>query len=295
MSFLDRIHECNGWDPSHFLPWSIAGEPVGRLRLEFAERLRRFTDIFVIAPSGVRLAAHLDTQAARSLALDLAIRELVREGSINHLHGESYPVIADCRTRPLAVMDRAAAPYFGIRTFGQHLNGFVRDAGGLHMWIGRRSVQRRVFPGRLDHLVAGGLPRGISLQANLVKECWEEAAIPQDLAMQAQPVGTVTYIKETEKGLKPDTLYCYDLELPKDFVPRCTDGEVESFSLLPLEEVISLVRDTSEFKPNCNLVIIDFLVRHGCLDPEQEEYSAIVEGLHPPSRPQAETMTADFF
>ncbi len=283
MSFLDRIHECNGWNTSHFLPWSIAGKTVGRLRLEFAERLHRFSDTFVIAPSGVSLAVHLETQAARSLALDLVIRELVREGSINHLHGESYPVIADCRTRPLAVIDRAAAPYFGIRTFGQHLNGFVRDTEGLRMWIGRRSAHRRVFPGRLDHLVAGGLPRGISLQANLVKECWEEAALPQDLAMQARPVGTVTYIKETEKGLKPDTLYCYDLELPESFRPRCTDGEVEDFYLLPLEEVVSLVRDTTEFKPNCNLVIIDFLVRHGFLDPEQDDYSAIVEGLHPSS------------
>jgi hypothetical protein len=47
-----------------------------------------------------------------------------------------------------------------------------------------------------------------------------------------------------------------------------------------IDQVISIVRDTEEFKPNCNLVIIDFLVRHGLLDPDQEGYAEIVSGLH---------------
>jgi hypothetical protein len=42
------------------------------------------------------------------------------------------------------------------------------------------------------------------------------------------------------------------------------------------------VRDTEEFKPNCNLVIIDFLVRHGSLEPETAGYSELVTALHPP-------------
>lgn len=28
------------------------------------------------------------------------------------------------------------------------------------------------------------------------------------------------------EGLKPDVLFCYDLELPRDFVPTPLDGEV---------------------------------------------------------------------
>ena len=40
------------------------------------------------------------------------------------------------------------------------------------------------------------------------------------------------------------------------------------------------VRDTTEFKYNCNLVLIDFFVRHGLLPADDPQFFAIVEGLH---------------
>ena len=45
--------------------------------------------------------------------------------------------------------------------------------------------------------------------------------------------------------------------------PAPADGEVEEFKLLHILEVAKLVRETTDFKTNCNLVIIDFLMRHG--------------------------------
>jgi len=77
-------------------------------------------------------------------------------------------------------------------------------------------------------------------------------------------------------------MYCYDLELPADFEPRCTDGEVESFRRLPLAEVARLVRETDELKLNCNLVIIDFLIRHGQVPQDDPDYLAILRGLRQP-------------
>jgi hypothetical protein len=85
-----------------------------------------------------------------------------------------------------------------------------------------------------------------------------------------------------ERGFRRDVLYCYDLELPEGFVPVNTDGEVSEFMLLPLDEVAAIVRDTDQFKLNCNLVIIDFLIRHGWLAPQSEEYLALVLGLRRP-------------
>lgn len=41
------------------------------------------------------------------------------------------------------------------------------------------------------------------------------------------------------------------------------DGEVESFELVPVKHVANIIRSTEFFKENCNLVIIDFLFRHG--------------------------------
>lgn len=64
----------------------------------------------------------------------------------------------------------------------------------------------------------------------MVKECWEEAGIPAELsAAAAVPVGFVSYVSLSEEGLKPDVLFCYDLQLPADFVPQPQDGEVRLF------------------------------------------------------------------
>ena len=75
-------------------------------------------------------------------------------------------------------------------------------------------------------------------------------------------------------------IFAFDLELPADFVPQNADGEVAAFDLWPIERVAQTVRETSEFKFNCNLVIIDFLVRFGLIAPEDADYLDIVEGLH---------------
>jgi isopentenyldiphosphate isomerase len=150
------------------------------------------------------------------------------------------------------------------------------------MWLGRRARDRLLFPGALDNMVAGGLPQHIGLRDNLVKECAEEAGVPETLAAAAVPVGVVSYNRVADRGFRRDLLYCYDLELPSDFTPRNTDGEVESFTLLPIDEVARLVSETDEFKLNCNLVVIDFLIRHGWLDPASSSYLPLTLGLRQP-------------
>ena len=63
-------------------------------------------------------------------------------------------------------------------------------------------------------------PHGLSPQENVIKECKEEASIPRELAQLAVPAGAVSYCSEQAEGLKRDVLFCYDLELPQDFVPK---------------------------------------------------------------------------
>jgi isopentenyldiphosphate isomerase len=146
--------------------------------------------------------------------------------------------------------------------------------------VGRRASNKSNFPHKLDNRVAGGLPHGVGFQENLIKECWEEASIPADLAKQARPVGVIAYCAQTRRELKPDVQYCYDLELPLDFVPRCNDDEVEEYYLWSLNKVATLVSETVEFKMNCDLVIIHFLLRHGYITPEHPEYLALSAGLY---------------
>jgi isopentenyldiphosphate isomerase len=148
------------------------------------------------------------------------------------------------------------------------------------MWVARRARDKPSYPGMLDNMVAGGQPIGLGLMENIVKECAEEADIPREIAARSRAVGAISYCHQFEDGVKPDQQFCYDLELPADFTPRNTDGEVESFELWPIEQVIATVRETFEFKFNCNLVIIDFLIRHGLIDADgEQDYMALSQGL----------------
>lgn len=282
MSLLAKIHACNRWDPDAYVPFLVAGERLGLVARGLAVRLAVPDGDLRLEAAGLSWATAPASFAARTERFGQILAELVADGLVCPLHGEPYPVSPGGRDQARFLIDRAAAPYFGVRAFGQHLNGFVRTEAGIELWIGRRAADRRNYPGQLDHLVAGGLPWGVSLRDNLRKECYEESGLEADLADQAIPVGAISYCRGSPAGLKPDVIYCYDLELPASFEPACTDGEVEAFFLWPVEQVLAKVRDSDEFKLNCNLVIIDFLIRHGIIGPDEPDYLALVQGLRSP-------------
>lgn len=282
MSFLDRIEECNRWNPDNFQWFVVDGCRVGRVRKSLIPRLVDFPGVFEIDADAVVLHPRLKTFAARSSEMERVIKALCEEGIVTGLRGENYAVTRSFAEPPFLQMERAAVPHFGVRAFGVHMNGYVRDDDGIQMWIGRRARDKHTYPGMLDNLVAGGQPIGIGLTDNLIKECAEEASIPGELARRAVAVGAITYCVEASDGLKPDVQFCYDLELPQGFTPRNTDGEIAEFYLWPIAKVADIVSETREFKFNCNLVVIDFLVRHGLIPPDHPDYVAICQGLRRP-------------
>ena len=280
MSFLDHIRHANNWRRADFRPFSIARHIVGHIRVDRIDDLRRFPDTFIVGPDDVALTPGLDNFEARNAAMDEVLQALRGGGAFPGWRGEYYPVMREWGDAPLMRVERAACPWLGVRSWGVHINGFVRRADGLHMWVARRARDKSTYPGMLDNMVAGGQPIGIGLIENVIKECAEEADIPPEIAARARAVGVISYCHQFEDGVKPDQQFCYDLELPADFTPRNTDGEVESFDLWPIDRVIATVRETFDFKFNCNLVIIDFLIRHGLIDADGEpDYTALCLGL----------------
>jgi 8-oxo-dGTP pyrophosphatase MutT (NUDIX family) len=165
----------------------------------------------------------------------------------------------------LARIDRGALPAFGIEAHGVHLNGLVRRTDGLHLWVARRGADRPLDPGKLDHLVAGGIGAGMDALTTLEKEAGEEAGLAPEMARQAVPVSSLAYAMERDEGLRRDRLFCFDLELPESFVPRPVDGEAAGFELWPIGQVLERVRTTDDFKFNVNLALIDLFLRHGLL------------------------------
>lgn len=280
MSFLDRLRVCQVFDRSRYLPFRVDDADVGLIRPELARLLAEFPEVFVVGGDCVRLAPERTGERVRTQAVDEVLRQLAGRGILRGWRDEPYPVRAGSAGPTLFTIERAAVPLFGIGAFGVHVNGFVRTADGLFMWIGRRSPHRPVAPGKLDQLVAGGQPANLGIRENLLKEADEEASIPPRLAATAVSVGAIAYRTERPEGLRNDVLYVFDLELPADFVPRNKDGEISEFFLWPIETVMRRVRDTEDFKFNCSLVVIDFLIRHGFLGPEDPDYLDLLAGLH---------------
>ncbi|KAK3285362.1 hypothetical protein CYMTET_7033 [Cymbomonas tetramitiformis] len=280
--YLARIAENNVAPTTEvFAPFRFEGTDVGNISVVFAKQLQRFPRVFVVDfPSAITMNPALQSPEERSDAAAGVLKELASEGVVTGWRDELYPVLKGFGSPPLLCVERAAAQLFGITAYGVHVNGYVTLPNGeKELWVARRSSTKPTWPGLLDHIVAGGQPHGISPTANVAKECSEEANIPQDLAETAVAVGAVSYKGVTEGNLKGDVLFCYDLHLPLDFTPENMDGEVDEFMRLPLSEVAELIQTTQDFKPNVNLVIIDFLVRHGFIRPEEPDYLQIVASL----------------
>ncbi|XP_030492430.2 nudix hydrolase 20, chloroplastic isoform X1 [Cannabis sativa] len=287
--YFEKIKMCNRGSEMRFMfmPFVIENQIIGYIHNGFAENLRKFQKVFKFLPDNsndgfhggtVTLHPSLKTQEDRTRAVGEVVK-ILGEQQFPGIRNELYPVISSFGASPLFSLERAAAPYFGIKAYGIHMNGYVEKEGEKFLWIGKRSQEKSTFPGMLDHLVAGGLPHGIACGENVVKECQEEAGIPKSISSSAISVGAVSYMDIDGYRYKRDVLFCYDLKLPESFIPKNEDGEVESFKLIPVAHVANVIRRTSIFKPNCCLVIIDFLFRHGYIRPENYGYLDLLQSL----------------
>lgn len=258
--FLRHIRACHNADlPATRRRFLLGGRQVGWMTP-------------AIADAAMALGAHAqgpavvldDPAALPGMARAMADRGLLR------WRGEAFDVRATPDGPVLSQIDRGALPAFGVLAFGVHVNGLVRRNNGLHVWVARRAANKHLDPGKLDHLVAGGVPAGLTPEATVIKEAAEEAAIPEALAGSARRVAVLEYAMERPEGLRRDRLVCFDLDLPEDFSPAAADGEVESFALWPLRRAYEAVRDTDDFKFNVSLVLIDLFLRTGLIDPESQ-------------------------
>ena len=269
--FFRHIDACNDIpSPVGFEPFRIEGRPVGWLAPDVVRALTYWPAAFHFDADGVTMAKRLRSPGARSDALARACEGLVTAGLIPRLRSERYDIRAEPGGLSLATIDRAAVPAFGVRAEGVHVNGLVRRADGLSLWVAVRARDKSIAPGKLDNIVAGGIPAGLSPEETLVKEAGEEAGIPPELAATARRVGRIGYVMawnepRQARGMRRDTLHVFDLDLPEGFVPTPADDEVERFALWPIAQVLAAVRETDAFKFNVNLVLIDLFLREGLI------------------------------
>jgi len=252
---LAHISACRTADlPGTRLPLFTGLHHIGYLKPELATELAALSPALTLTADAARIApGALSELNALARAVGIRVRD------------ENFDVRATHDGPVLAVLDRGALPSFGVIGVGVHLNGLVRRPDGWHLWIAKRAADKKLDPGKLDNLVAGGVSAGHTPFETLIKESEEEAALPAALAATSKQVARFAYNMERPEGLRRDVIYAYDLELPESFTPVPADGEVESFALWPLDRILQTVSETDDFKFNVNLVLIDLFLRHGLI------------------------------
>ncbi len=268
-AFQRHIDACNNiGSPAGLIPFRIGTAQVGWVSPELAQALTFRPRDFHFDRDGIALAARLRSAGMRSNALAEALPDLAGGGFLR-IRRELFDVRGTSAGPVLATLDRGALPAFGVISQGVHVNGLVRRADGLHVWVGVRARDKAVAPGQLDNIVAGGIPAGLRPEECLVKEAVEEASLDPILAGTARSAGRVSYVMANGEGLRRDVLHVYDLDIPEGLVPVPNDDEVERFELWPAARLVEAVRESDSIKFNVNLVLIDLFLRQGLIpDPD---------------------------
>lgn len=267
-----------------YLPLRIENEVVGWVDEERAELLSRFHEVFDRSASGLAFNTTHRSSAARTAALDRVVDVLAAEGRLSAWRGERYAIATHLSAPPLCLIERAAARFFGIRTYAAHVNGVVRG-DPTSMWLSRRSPDKAIDPGMLDNLVGGGIAAGATVAETVVREAWEEAGIAAAVAVTVAPSGELRVCRSQPDGLQRETVFTHDLWLPAAFVPANQDGEAVGHRLVPLTDAAALIandRGPDVVTADASLVILDFLLRHGAVDADTPAYRAL-DALRRPS------------
>nr|POF01031.1 uncharacterized protein CFP56_20979 [Quercus suber] len=267
-----------------FLPGD--DQPHGLMLPGIVEKMPWTTD-FDVKHENPRKVTVLDSSCGKSTAnaVNTALQALISmciSRDMFHVlcaqHSEPSAIPGSNHDVPIQI-ERFASGLFGITSRGAHLVAYTREDGQISkLWIARRSKHLYSYPNMLDTTVAGGIKSGVSPLETIVEEAHEEASLPGDfIRSQVRSRGVISHMSVTkedfagEQGLVvPDYIYVYDVEIPSQLKPDPNDDEVSAFYLKTISEVqMALLRQ--EFKPDSAAVLIDFMIRHSIITPDNEQ------------------------
>lgn len=244
----------------------VDGTVVGSVAESHAPALRRWPRWLAVTDEAVELQV---AASARNEALAQINARLRDDGLIVAWRDETYPVLTCLGAPPLALIERAAARFWGTLTFGAHCNGYVADAAGrpMHLWIARRSPHKPTDPGKLDNLVGGGVPNGQTPAEALVREGFEEAGLDA-ATMRGACRGSVIALRcDIAEGFMHEHLHAFDLALAPGRQPVNQDGEVAQLHCMPVPEALERAA-LGEMTTDAALVTLDFALRHHLLEAD---------------------------
>jgi 8-oxo-dGTP pyrophosphatase MutT (NUDIX family) len=236
---------------------SVAGRPRGRIIPAVATQLRQMPELFAVREHDFFLRDDGQSAEGRSTLLQQAAIRL-RAASLVPGWRDEFCALLDADGTELARFERGAFRTLGLPNRAVHINGSLPDG---RLWIARRSAAKLTAPNKLDNMAAGAIAAGESASDCAVRELWEEAGVPAELAVLVQFTGTTLHsLRPLRHGVHDELLLCADLVLPEDFMPQCQDGEVAEFMCMNRDEVEGALAD-GEFSVESGLVVRDWLGR----------------------------------
>ncbi|KAF2823029.1 thiamine pyrophosphokinase [Ophiobolus disseminans] len=169
-------------------------------------------------------------------------------------------------------MDGAGVDAFGIVNYTCHLIAYVKTSEGTKYWVPRRAKTKLSHPNMLDNTVGGSLASG----EKPVDYIYTRANITACGALSY----SMTQTDDGRPGCQHQVQYLYEMEMLTGIVLTPNDGEAQDFQLNTLENVVCASRK-SEFKLNCAMTWMAFLIRHGHVNAENESnFMEISARLH---------------
>jgi 8-oxo-dGTP pyrophosphatase MutT (NUDIX family) len=243
---------------AHYLPLWIGGEIRGRVRTDLIDRVTALPEITSVE-SGLRLRDDDLDVRGRSTALQSVAVQLRKLGLIADWRNELCAVL-DTHGEELARCERGLFRTLGLQNRAVHINGIRTDG---RVWVSRRSELKRADPGKLDTLAAGGVLAGESFRRCAIRELWEEAGVPRDLARKIDFPGVIIRsLREATFGIHDQQVIVADLVLDERFEPVGRDGEVQEFLCLEANAVRAAL-DGGEFTVEATLATRECLERRG--------------------------------
>lgn len=176
--FLWWIAHCNNGTAAlangALTPFVVEGATVGYMTPSFAQGLNRFPALFQLGGNRAGLAPALEAAPAaeRTAAVGEAMQQLREQGVIGGWRDELYPVLTSFNQPPALLLERAAAPFWGIKAYGNstfslghtscgvamHLSPASRTSCLLsrehHIYMGRSTYHSTIYNTILLYIIA---------------------------------------------------------------------------------------------------------------------------------------------
>ncbi|KAF9078703.1 hypothetical protein BDP27DRAFT_1460348 [Rhodocollybia butyracea] len=259
-------------------------EPVGFLRSRvfgaLLASLGTFQSPWEADSTSVRFApwvnAHRDPVSVRSFAIDTLVKQWRSESLFSDILGkessEHFPVYRsklEFGQNLQCAIERPALPLFGFPNYGSLLIVYFicPNTNKTMIWVPRRSMTKRTFPGMLDVTVGGGIANDCTPLSTIIQEAHEEARLDETYVRERIfTTGFLEFRHRNPDGwILPGVYFTFELEAEPSVRPVPHDGEVECFELMDAQTVFDNILE-GKFKGSSALAMIRFLSRRNWQD-----------------------------